>query len=86
MNHQIAFGVLFLVLGALVLLPGAGESFRKQRDWQFRVMPWLRRIPGSKMWSDDETFNRMQRSIRAIIGSVFVVFGGLALFGIIELR
>jgi len=37
--NQIAFGVLFLVLGALVLLPGAGESFRKQRDWQFRVMP-----------------------------------------------
>jgi len=38
------------------------------------------------MWSDDETFDRMQRSIRAIIGSVFVVFGGLTLFGIIELR
>ena len=84
--NQIAFGVLLLVLGALVLLPGAGESFRKQRDWQFSVMPWLRRIPGSKMWSDDETFDRMQRSIRAIIGSVFVVFGGLTLFGIIELR
>ncbi len=84
--NRIAYGLLFLVMGVLLLLPGTGKEWRKQRDWQFRVMPWLRRVPGSRMWSDDETFNRMQRLICTIVGPFFAVFGLLTLFGIIELN
>jgi len=83
---QVVVGLFFLVLGGSLLLPGAGESFRRTRDWQFRVMPWLRHMPGSKMWSDDAIFDRMVRLMRIVVGSLFVVFGVLAVVGVIDLK
>lgn len=76
-----AFGLYFLFLGVLLMLPSTGRAMRRWRDWQLRLMPWLRKFPGAWLFTDD----RAEKVFRTIIAGLFAVVGLLAALGLIDL-
>lgn len=75
-----AFGLYFLLLGIVGMLPSTGRAMRRHRDWQFRVMPWLRRFPGANFLYSDSA----ERVLRTSVSVVFIVVGFLAAIGLID--
>lgn len=67
-------------IGVFLLRPGADDPFRSYREWQLRLMPWLRRIPGFDFVYSD----RVQRILRFTVGCLFVAMGLLILVGAVE--
>jgi hypothetical protein len=80
--RRVGFGLFFLILGVGALLPGTAEFSRRYRDWQFGLMPWLRRLPGANVLYGD----RAQRLLLRVVGSIFLAFGFLTLVGAIDLQ
>jgi hypothetical protein len=70
-----------IALGAVLLLPITGAMFRAIREWMFRRVPMLTRIPGVRVLYGDE----MQTALRTFVGVVFIGAGILVLTSVLDI-
>lgn len=82
MQSDAAIGWYLVLVGGVVCTPFFGRVLRWTRDFQFRTMPWLRKLPGSDFYYNDS----LQTRLRIIVGILFIVTGLLSVLGVADLN
>jgi hypothetical protein len=81
-GSDLALGISLVTLGFVTCLPVTGRLFAWLRNWQLRLMPWMRKLPGTGFLFSDAYMTWL----RITVGSIFIVTGLLAIFGFVELN
>jgi hypothetical protein len=73
-------GWYIFAFGILLWLPATGRFFKRASDFEFRLMPWLNKLP----WMPLARSRTYQTFIRLLVGTGFIVFGLLTAVGVIH--
>jgi hypothetical protein len=73
-------GWYIFLFGVVLWLPATGRFFKRASDFEFRLMPWLNKLP----WMSLARSRTYQTFIRLLVGTGFVVFGFLMAAGVIR--
>jgi hypothetical protein len=82
MKSDAAIGWYLILFGVVACSPFFGRVLAWMRDLQFRVMPFLRKLPGVGFYYNDS----LQTRLRITVGAIFILTGLLSVLGVVDLN